>query len=469
MKRLFGLFLGGFLLIGNMHSQTLEEAKKMYLEGNYAESKPIFEKALKSAPKNANYNQWYGTCLLETGEVEEARSYLEFAASKGIPGAYSSLGKLYFHEYEFEKSVDSYTKYKQVLEKKKQTGEGVNVDPMLEKAEKAARMLNHCEDVQIIDSIIIDKQSFLQYYPLSSESGSIRYTDDKKSIIYENQLQNKRYYAKPEGNAYKLYSQAKLADSWNESKLTLPSDSSGDDNFPFVLSDGVTIYYASDGNGSIGGYDLFVTRYNMNDDSYFAPEQLGMPFNSIYNDYMMAIDEYNGVGYFATDRFQLEGKVAIYTFIPNFEKKIIESEDLDYMKNRAEIKSIKDSWKDKSGYASLLGKIKDGSKNTKPEAKKDFDFVINDNLVYHTLGDFENDAAKDLFTQVQSLEQQISTLEQQLEQQRNDYSKGDASKKQSLSDSILSNEKNLEELQENLKSSQVKCRNTEIKYLRQQN
>lgn len=56
------------------------------------------------------------------------------------------------------------------------------------------------------------------------------------------------------------------------------------------MADGVTIYYASDGEG-LGGYDIFVTRYNTNTDTYLVPENVGMPFNSPYNDYMYVIDD----------------------------------------------------------------------------------------------------------------------------------------------------------------------------------
>ncbi|MFR3186749.1 MAG: hypothetical protein ACLTOV_01045 [Phocaeicola sp.] len=43
---------------------------------------------------------------------------------------------------------------------------------------------------------------------------------------------------------------------------------------------------------------------------------MGMPFNSPYNDYMYALDDFNNLGWFATDRFQPEGKVCIYVFAP---------------------------------------------------------------------------------------------------------------------------------------------------------
>ena len=103
---------------------------------------------------------------------------------------------------------------------------------------------------------------------------------------------------------------------------------SGNANDPFVLSDGVTIYYATDGEG-LGGYDIFVTRYNTNTDSYLTPENVGMPFNSPYNDYMYVIDEYNNLGWFTSDRFQPEEKVCIYVFIPNSSKQTYNYEAMD--------------------------------------------------------------------------------------------------------------------------------------------
>jgi len=49
---------------------------------------------------------------------------------------------------------------------------------------------------------------------------------------------------------------------------------------PFVMSDGLTLYFASTDHQSFGGYDLYVTRYNLATDSYLVPNQLNMPFNS---------------------------------------------------------------------------------------------------------------------------------------------------------------------------------------------
>jgi hypothetical protein len=133
--------------------------------------------------------------------------------------------------------------------------------------------------------------------------------------IYMNERQDKIYYS--EGDAVTgtdLYTMDKLLDTFgNEKRLPGTINKEGSQAFPFVLSDGMTLYFASTGEPSFGGYDLFVTRYNLTSDSYLNPNQLNMPFNSPFNDYMLAIDEEKGIGWFASDRFNRPTR---YVYIP---------------------------------------------------------------------------------------------------------------------------------------------------------
>ena len=81
-----------------------------------------------------------------------------------------------------------------------------------------------------------------------------------------------------------------------------------------MMQDGMTIYYANNGTSSLGGYDIFISRKD--DNEYYKPQNIGMPYNSPYDDYMLAIDETTGVGWWATDRNQLGDSITIYKFIP---------------------------------------------------------------------------------------------------------------------------------------------------------
>ncbi len=95
-----------------------------------------------------------------------------------------------------------------------------------------------------------------------------------------------------------LYSRIRLLDGWSEPEPLTSLNEQGNVNYPFLMSDGITLYYASDGEGSLGGYDIFVTRYDSENSNYLRPDNIGMPFNSPANDYMYAIDESNNIGWF---------------------------------------------------------------------------------------------------------------------------------------------------------------------------
>ena len=50
----------------SVYSQTLEEAKDLYLKKEYAKALPIIETEYNAKPEDATLNQWYGVCLVET-------------------------------------------------------------------------------------------------------------------------------------------------------------------------------------------------------------------------------------------------------------------------------------------------------------------------------------------------------------------------------------------------------------------
>lgn len=68
-----------------------------------------------------------------------------------------------------------------------------------------------------------------------------------------------------------LYSRIRLLDGWSEPEPLMSLNEQGNVNYPFLMSDGITLYYASDGEGSLGGYDIFVTRYDSEMAIIFVP------------------------------------------------------------------------------------------------------------------------------------------------------------------------------------------------------
>ena len=276
--------------------------------------------------------------------LKAAEKHLKVAVKRKVQDAYKYLAAVYMELYQFDQSAELLEDYIDLLTKKKLDTEVF--EEQLDIANNAHRMLEKVEDVTIIDSMVVSKDDFLSAYVLSEESGTLepfreffQTNQPIESSVYQNQKGDKIYYARPtDDNQYCLFTQSRLMDTWgDEVQLPMTVNSGSDENFPFVLSDGVTLYFASKGNGSIGGYDLFATRYNMNSNTYLAPEQLGMPFNSPFNDYMIVFDEVKGLGWFVSDRNQPDGQVCVYLFVPNPDHKRVESEDLAYKIGRAHV------------------------------------------------------------------------------------------------------------------------------------
>lgn len=53
---------------------------------------------------------------------------------------------------------------------------------------------------------------------------------------------------------------------------------------PYLSKDGKTLYFASEGHNSMGGYDLFRSHWDQKTNTFSAPENLGYPINSTDDD-----------------------------------------------------------------------------------------------------------------------------------------------------------------------------------------
>ena len=470
-KLLFFCLLIGFSLLG--YSQSLDQAKKLYNEGLYEDAKPVFERLIKQSPNNSSYNLWYGVCCYETGDLETAEKHLVLARNRKVMDAYRYLAIIYASTYRFEEAIEMWEDYIGQLAKKKE--DTSYYEEQLEIAEKMRRMKDRTEDVQVIDSVVVDKDQIHAVYFLSEDCGVIqgmsgdfsRSSISSSSMVYISPRGDRAFYANPTFDGrYALYTQTKLLDKWTDEKALFPSDTE-DNNYPFVLGDGITIYFASKGNGSIGGYDLFITRYNTNSDSYLAPEQLGMPFNSPANDYMMVVDETKGLGWFVSDRFQPEGKVCVYLFIPNdMRKQVEQSEDEERsLEARAALTSIRDTWQSGRDYNEQILLAKTDIASVQKQEIRDFEFIVNEKTVYYSLDEFRSTEAKLSFERVLSLKQQINTMEKDLNNNRQTYSRENNSVKDQLRPAILQAETALRNLLDQLGEWEKKTRNSENIYL----
>ena len=161
----------------------------------------------------------------------------------------------------------------------------------------------------------------------------------------------------------------------------------------------------------------------MNTDTYLAPENVGMPFNSPYNDYMYVIDEFNNLGWFASDRYQPEDKVCIYVFIPASSKQVYNYENMD------------------KGKLIKLAQLH--------------------SIIYHYATDFRSPQAKAQFKKYLQLKESYHQQQSKLENIRTQYSRANQNEKTQMAPAILDLEKRVQQLATEIDQSVIQVRKLE--------
>lgn len=347
------------------------------------------------------------------------------------------------------------------------------VDNELE--QRLESMRGFTQKVMFIDSVVVSKSKLLSSLNIPDEAGSIQAynkffntTDQPNSIVYLNQLRNKCVFSKFADGGWDLYSQEMIGEKWSNAVPLKGLDILGDDvdiNWPFLLSDGTTLYFAAKGEESIGGFDIFMTRYDETTQSYLKPENIGMPFNSIDNDYFFIVDEYDGIGWFATDRNQPEGKVCIYSFIYNNvrENYVVDEYTPEQLRQLSEIHSISQTWTSNQARLGALEQLTAVYKRKFTQKKKnDFEFVINDELTYTTLTDFRSVEAAEMYVDLNELLRKKNKLDSSIERARVAYPTARQAQREQYKQQLLAAEKQSEKYETDIKNLSKEIRRIEL-------
>jgi len=298
------------LLVGNLSAQLANTAETQFNEANYAAARLSYEQLLKQSPNSTLYLYRYARCAQEMGDYHQAVEYFKKAGNT-YKLKHFFIAECYFATRQMDLAIDAYQTY---LNVKPDTDRRDYVLSQIEKAEKIKRYLKRETQVVLLDSFNLPKDSILTVYQLSDEAGIL--THDNGHFGYKNQFGNRWTYTTQTDSLHTiLVRQYRLLNTWGDTD-TLPQrvNMACRQESPFWLSDGITLYYASENPDGLGGLDIYVTRYNMDTETYTIPENIGMPFNSTGNDYLYVLDETKGVGYWATDQYSTPDSVRVYKF-----------------------------------------------------------------------------------------------------------------------------------------------------------
>lgn len=469
MKKVLVYILLIFACASPLNANNLKKAKDLYAKGEYSKALPLFEKEYKKKPKDAVINHWYGVCLFETGKIEESESHLVYAHSRKVIEAPHYLAKICFLKYDFQGAIDMFAAYDAILEESNR--ERVpGADEELKEIKKVKSLFEHVEKIAVIDSILVDKESFFKYYNISSESGTLNSTAilpikvAQNTVVHCLQNEEKMLWAMPKRSDGKMHlcESVKLIDGkWDKHQfIGAELGEGGDANYPYLMQDGITLYYASNGKNSIGGYDIYMTRKDSETGEFLKPQNLGMPYNSDADDYMFVLDDMTGLGWWATDRNNIPDKITIYVFVRN---EIRENYNINEpnLATYAKLTDYRATWHGKD-YSSLISKIRN-IETDNMGVDDHFVFCIKKGLIYTSFTDFKSQDASDKMHDLISLYVDFTNCKKSLKQIREKYNNSSSEGKDELKMEILSLEGKLEELRTNIFITENLVRKFELK------
>lgn len=319
---------------------------------------------------------------------------------------------------------------------------------------KMREMLDRVESIEIIDSVSVAKKDAYTHIPLSPASG--RYLapsvlpevfphKDASTVYATEDYSMLMWGARNPKGSMSIYQSDRLSDGTYAAPVAIEGEfGDADIDYPYLSTDGITLYFASKNTDGLGGYDIYMTRRE--DGEFLLPQNLGMPYNSLSDDYLLIIDDVKNVGWWMTERTSAPGMVTIYTFIPQELRKNYPP-DTPGLASLANVKSYKSSWTPGKDYTAIIAASRQTPSDEKSKEAA-FEFYIPGKGIYHSYSNFKSVQAMELMKDYQEMKNKYDSLRSHLSKLRMSYASG----QRDTADDIIKGEKEIQTLQKDMKA-----------------
>ncbi len=341
-------------------------------------------------------------------------------------------------------------------------------------------MLPNTQKIFIIDSAIVDKDNVLSAIPLPKDYG--RYVDydtffgkttGKKSFVFVNGFGNRCYYTEAGADSIsRLYMRDKLGDGWGKPvAIKEVNDRFTDISYPYMSSDGQTLYFAGVSNDDgLGKRDIYMTKYDADEGTFMTPENIGLPFNSAADDYAFIIADAHRLAWFATTRRQHEGKACVYVFVPAEQRQNYSEDEIGRNKliSLANITRIRETWPTPEIRERAMARLNQlqHSTNTIASAGDNIAFVVNDDNTYTNADQFCSDDTRRQFFDLQRLQTDLDATLKKLDAMRSQYHAAPTADRKTLGQQIEQLEQKTIQLRQSAKEAAQDLRTKESNLLK---
>lgn len=171
--------------------------------------------------------------------------------------------------------------------------------------------IDHIDKFGDIYNTVKKNGTWVKYLPLPEHIN--KKTEHSASISADG---NTLFFVRGEGKEEQtdIYICRKLPNgNWSEPfKMGPDINTEYNEDFPYLSTDGVTLFFSSEGHNTIGGFDLFKSVWNPEENTWTKAENLGYPVNTTDNDRSISLTPDNRAGYISALRPGGQGDLDIY-------------------------------------------------------------------------------------------------------------------------------------------------------------
>lgn len=372
-------------------------------------------------------------------------------------------GRAAFFDYDFELASELYAKFAEQLKKKPSEDGERYLKRYMRELDIAENALDNVQKIEIIDRVDVPVGDFYNAIVLPSSGGKFipqnqlpeSFPENESDFVFSSEDGDFIMWTEMDndGRTHILESDLLLDGSWEKPRRSGEIlNGGGNVRNPFMLTDGVTLYFAADGEASMGGYDLFIASRDASTGEFLQPTPLGFPFNSPYNEYVIAIDEENGIGWWVTDRNDLDGQLSIYIFKTDEVRKNYDRDEIDDIVDYARLNDISAVKSTDMDFDNLMQLLKESSLSKSNDSDDEFQLTLPDGRVLTRSKQIPSSSRRDLSIYLHA-EKEYSKHKDELENLRRRYAAGRNGKGSSpdLESSIKELEKKLDDEAQTIK------------------
>ncbi|TNE70987.1 MAG: hypothetical protein EP333_09760, partial [Bacteroidetes bacterium] len=319
----------GFSVLSQTNEERRERADKFFEKEKYVEATADYLHLLSLEPRSAELNFKYGTCLLyNSNKKSEGLRYLRFAVTDPNidPRAWYFFGLALHLNYQFTEAQQSYGTYLNLTMGK--VDKRYPVERQIQMCENGKRLLTTFTDIIVAEKQEIDNEKFFRIYTDENTIGGqilvtakfqskldekmghvpiVHFPPNASAIYYSS-------YGNDLSSGLDIYIRRRLPNGeWGDPQ-PLPGmvNTPYDEDFPYMHPSGKYLYFSSTGHNSMGGYDIYLSKFDPNTNSFREPENVDFAISSPDDDFFYVVDSAFQNAYFASSRQSRDGMLHVY-------------------------------------------------------------------------------------------------------------------------------------------------------------